>query len=252
MSERAPAARPAVDAPAFYARGRGRWRDVRAVLHPPYTLWHLSYVVIGGLVGPTVNWTVLGATLIAFFLAVGVSAHALDELRGRPLQTELATSTLVTAAAVALAGAVALGVVGATKVGAPLIAFVAVGAFLVVAYNLELFGGVVHNDLGFALAWGAFPVLTAAYAENRSIPAAAAVAAVATALLSAAQRSLSTPARLLRRRTASVSGEVLRDDGTSIRLDRAVLLAPIETALRYLTGATISIAVALVCLRLAT
>jgi hypothetical protein len=237
-------------APAYYAAGRGRLRDMRAVLHPPYTLWHLSYVVLGGLCGRHVDWGVLGATLLAFFLAVGVSAHALDELRGRPLRTELPAGVLVGAGVVGLAGAVALGAVGILRVGAPLAAFVVVGAVLVLAYNLELFGGVAHTGLVFALSWGAFPVLTAAYAENRTLPPAALAIAVFATLLSAAQRALSTPARTLRRRADAVDGEVRMSDGTVVLLDRPALLAPLESALRLLSFAVVAMAVGLVLLRL--
>ena len=49
--------------------------------------------------------------------------------------------------------------------GWPLIPFMVAGPFLVVAYNAELFGGIVHTDAGFAAAWGAFPLLTAYVAE---------------------------------------------------------------------------------------
>jgi hypothetical protein len=237
-------------APAYYAGGRGWLRDVRALLHPPYTLWHLSYVVLGGLSGRHVDWAVLGATLIAFLLAVGVAAHALDELRGRPLRTELPSNVLVAAASAGLAGAVALGVVGTFRVGAVLVAFIVVGAALVLVYDLELFGGLAHNDLAFALAWGAFPVLTAAYAENRTVPLAAVAIALGATLLSAAQRALSTPARLLRRRAGAVNGEVRLVDGTVVPLDRPALLAPLEAALRLLSYAVVALAVGLVLFRL--
>ena len=64
-----------------------RVRDWLTLLHPPYTVWHLSYVAIGAAVaGHLVLWR-LGGTLLAFFLAVGIGAHALDELHGRPLRT---------------------------------------------------------------------------------------------------------------------------------------------------------------------
>ena len=54
-----------LEGPAFYATGqRSAWRDVRAVLHPPYTAWHLSYVVLGAMIAPHVNWTTLIATLL--------------------------------------------------------------------------------------------------------------------------------------------------------------------------------------------
>lgn len=242
---------PAVAAPAYYVRGSGLLRDLRALLHPPYTLWHLSFVVIGALTGRRVSWSVLGATLIAFFLAVGVAAHCLDELRGRPLRTSIPSKALVVAAAVGLAAAVGIGIVGVVRVGAPLIAFIAVGTALVLGYNLEWLGGLVHNDLGFALSWGAFPVLTAAYAQNKSLPVAAVVAAAAAALFSAAQRTLSTPARDLRRRAIEVEGTVTNSDGSTTRLDRDTVLSPIERSLRCLSWATVGLAVSLVLVRVA-
>ncbi len=237
--------------PAYYASGDHTWRrDVQAILHPPYTAWHLSYVVIGSLIGPRVNWATMGATVLAFFLAVGVSAHCLDELRGRPLGTLLPTRFLIGAAAVALAGAVAIGIVGLYRLGPWLAVFIVIGAFLVLAYNLELFGGRVHTGLGFALGWGAFPVLTAAFAQERSLPISAIVLAAAATLLSAAQRHLSTPARTIRRHAVSIEGRMVLDDGRVEVLDSSTLLAPIEKTLRALSWTTVALAVSLVLARL--
>jgi hypothetical protein len=236
-----------LEGPAFYATGRrSRWRDVRAVLHPPYTLWHLSYVALGAMVVRHVNWTTLAATLAAFFLAVGISAHALDELRGRPLGTELPSWMLIGAATVGLGGAVALGVFGLARVGVGLLIFIVVGSFFVLAYDLELFGGVVHTDLGFAVAWGAFPVLTSAYAQASSISWSAAVLAFSAALSSAAQRNLSNPVRMIRRRVTSVEGEIRFVDGTVRPIDRDFLLLPAERALRALSFAMMALAIAFV------
>src|SRR5262249_13310774 len=144
---------------------------------PPYTAWHLSYVVIGAALAPQVSLTSLLATLIAFFLAVGLAAHALDELNGRPLQTRISAPVLVAVTVVGLAGAVALGAVGVARVGWALLPFMVVGVILVVAYNAELFGGIIHTDLGFAAAWGAFPVLTAYAAQTGKLALAPVLAA---------------------------------------------------------------------------
>ena len=54
---------------------------------------------------------------------------------------------------------------GVVKVGWELVPFIVVGPLLVVAYNAEMFGGLIHTDIGFAVAWGAFPVLTAYVAK---------------------------------------------------------------------------------------
>ena len=233
---------------AFYAMGRGTggFRDWLTLLHPPYTLWHLSYVAIGAALVPhPVLWR-LGATMLAFFLAVGVGAHALDELNGRPLGTGISSLVLAITAGVSIAIAVVMGLIDG---GLRLLPFVIVGAILVCGYNLELFGGLLHSDFWFGAAWGAFPVLVGAYAQHWTLPPAVLVAAVAAFFLSMGQRSLSTPARALRRRIASVSVRVTWRDGSQQELDRADLLAPLERALRYFTWATGTLAVALVVAR---
>jgi hypothetical protein len=233
---------------AFYAvgRGTGGFRDWLTLLHPPYTMWHLSYVAIGAALVPhPVLWR-LGATMLAFFLAVGVGAHALDELNGRPLSTGISGVVLAITAGVSIAIAVVMGLIDG---GLRLLPFVIVGAILVCGYNLELLGGLLHSDFWFGAAWGAFPVLVGAYAQHWTLPPPVLVAAAAAFFLSMGQRSLSTPARALRRRIASVSVRVTWRDGSEQELGRADLLAPLERALRYFTWATGTLAVALVLAR---
>src|SRR4029079_1819143 len=152
-------------------------------------------------------------TLAAFFLAMGIAAHALDELNGRPLRTRIPDGVSWARAIVGIAAAVALGIHGTIEVSPWLWVFIVVGAFLVVAYNLELFGGMFHSDLWFAIAWGAFPVLTAYFAQTATTRTEAVLAAVACAAISAAQRVLSTPVRRLRRWVRSVSGELVTNAG---------------------------------------
>jgi len=236
-------------APAYYAARQGRWRDWWTLLHPPYTAWHLSYVVIGACLAPTVKLTPLLATLGAFFLAVGVAAHALDELHGRPLRTRIRGSVLVAVSALSLLGALAFGVWGVIRVGWVLVPFMVAGPALVIAYNAELLNGLVHNDIGFAAAWGSFPVLTAYVGETGRLALAPVLAAGAALGLSAAQRSLSTPARLLRRKTSTVSGRMTLADGDVVELDRAGLLAPLEHALRAMSWGMILLAAALAVAR---
>lgn len=236
--------------PAYYAAGPGRWRDWWTLLHPPYTAWHLSYVVIGSVLAPRPDLTALLATVAAFFLAVGVSAHALDELNGRPLQTAIPARALVAVTVIGLAGAVALGGAGIARVGWVLLPFMIVGPVLVVAYNAELAGGIIHTDFGFAAAWGAFPVLTAYAAQTGRLAPAPVIAAGAALALSAAQRRLSTPARTLRRRSVRVQGSVTLASGAVISLDQPALLAPLEGALRAMSWAVALLAAGLAVARL--
>ena len=178
--------------PAWYALGGGGWRDYVTLLHPPYTLWHLSYVAVGAALAPRFHTDRLVWAIAAFFLAMGIAAHALDELHGRPLRTRIPSSMLVALAVVSLAGSVAIGVGAAIAWGWGLLAFVAVGAALVPAYNLEL---AFHNDVGFAVAWGAFPALTGYFVEAQTIrveAVAAAAFALATSLADDIHRTWAT------------------------------------------------------------
>src|SRR5947209_2536383 len=239
-----------LDRPAFYALRSGGWRDLVTLFHPPYTAWHLSYVALGAAAAPTVYDDRQGAALGAFLLAVGVSAHALDELNGRPLQTHLKRWTLVSLAVVSLVGAVGIGVAGTIVVSPLLTPLVLAGALLVPAYNLELAHGRFHSDLWFALAWGGFPAFTGYFVNALTIRPAGVLVAAACCLLSAAQRRLSTPARELRRHTAQVSGQQRLTDGQVIDLTKARLSGPLEAALTAMWLALVLLAAGLIAVRL--
>jgi hypothetical protein len=241
-------AAPGTLRPAFYAARSGGWRDWWTLLHPPYTAWHLSYVVIGACLAPIVHVDRLVATVLAFLLAVGVAAHALDELNGRPLNTKISSRWLVAAAVLGIAGAVAIGGFGVSRVGWAIVPFIVVGPVLVIAYNTD--AAPVHKDIVFAAAWGAFPVLTAYVAETGTLRWTAVAAAAATFALSNAQRTLSTPARLLRRRTVDVGGRMTLTDASERPLDRATLLAPLERALHALSASVVLLATSLALARL--
>ncbi len=220
--------------PAFYALASGGWRDYVTILHLPYTAWHLSYVAIGAALAPEFETNRLLAALAAFFLALGIGAHALDELQGRPLATRIPTRVLWGLALGSIGGAVAIGIGAALAWTLWLLPFVAAGSFLVFAYNLELFGGLFHTDLWFALAWGAFPLLTGYFIVAEKLTVEALLAAVFAVATSLAQRALSTPVRAVRRG--------LSNDSPS------TIVGP-ERALRALTVAMVALALALLALR---
>ena len=240
--------------PAFYALRPGGWRDLVTVLHPPYTAWHLANVGFGAAAASQIHTDRFLATLAAFFLALGISAHTLDELNGRPLGTQLSDRTLITLAVVALAGAIGIGIAGCFMVSATLIQFVLAGSFFVVAYNLELFGGRFHNAFWLAFAWAAFPALTSWWVNTLSLAslkvdvAGVLVAAGCFGLVSV-QRILSTPVRTLRRRTVSVTGEQRLDDGTVIPLSAEEISGPLDASLRGLCWAVVVLSIGLVVIR---
>ena len=236
-------------APAFYALSSGGLRDYLTLLHPPYTAWHLSYVVVGACLATVVDWWVLGFTVLAFALAMGIGAHALDELNGRPLRTSIPSRVLVGLAVLSVASAAVLGVVVAFEETLWILPLVAIGAALVPVYNLELLGGRIHTDVGFGLAWGAFPLVTAYVAQTGAFRVETALAATWATLLSLAQRRLSHQARRLRRQTADVDGRLVLEDGTLEPHMRVTLLEAPQAALRQRAAATGVLAASLLALR---
>jgi hypothetical protein len=242
--------RAAPERPAFYALGGGRLGDLLTLLHPPYTAWHLSYFAIGAAAAPHLHVDRLLWGLAAFALAVGVGAHALDELHDRPLASGLGDRTLVALATVSLLGALAIGVAGAMTVSALLVPLVVAGALFVPAYNLEWAKGRLHSDASFAIGWGAFPAFTGYFANSLKIALPGVLIALGCMLLSVAQRRLSSPARELRRRTSALEGVRTLADGRSERLSLERLLAPLDGALAALSLALVLTACALVAARL--
>jgi hypothetical protein len=239
-----------LERPAFYALRPGGWRDLVTLLHPPYTAWNLANVAIGASLAPHLYGNRLLAALAAFLLGVGVCAHALDELNGRPLQTRLSDRVLWGLAGGSLAGAVAIGIVGAVTISATLAPFVLAGAFIVSAYNLEWFGGRFHTTFWLAASWGAFPALTGYWVNSQTLRAPALLAAAACFMLTVLQRLLSTPARELRRRTVSLTGEQRLSDGSTVALDAARIAAPLEGALRACAIGVVLLAIAMVVARI--
>jgi hypothetical protein len=233
----------------------GGWRDLVTVLHPPYTLWHVSNVAIGAAAASQIHAGRLAAAIAAFFLAVGVGAHALDELNGRPLGTQLSRQALIALAVGGLGGALAIGIAGTIFVSVTLLPLVVFGGFIAPAYNLELFGGRFHTDFWLAASWGGFSALTGWWVNSLGVHSvreavAASAAVLACFFLTLVQRRLSTPVRELRRRTVAVEGVQRMTDGTVRQLEREDLTKPLDGALLGLSIAVPLLAVAGVALRI--
>ena len=239
------------EAPAFYAlQSSGGWREYLNVLHVPYSLWHLSYVVLGATIAPTLHVDRLIGTLLAFFLAMGIGCHCLDELNGRPLGTNIPKRVLQGMAAASLSAASFMGIAAGLTISSSIFPFVAFGGFIAVAYNLGLWRNRFHSDFWFAFAWGAFPVLTAYWASALGLSAAAILMALGCFTLSLAQRALSTPVRTIRRKTLRVEGTMELADGSTVGLTYATLLASPERALKLLSLTTVVVAGSLLAFRL--
>lgn len=220
---------------AFYARPGSKTGDLITLLHLPYTAWNLAYVAVGAGLSPVLDWAVLAGTLLAFGFGLGIGAHALDELRDRPLRTELSDRQLWWLGVGGLAAGLAVAVAGAVAVSSWVLAWAVLGVGLAAGYSLER-PRWIHTELGFGLAWGAFPVLVGYWAQAMTITPVALLGAAAAVLFSLTQRALSQPARRVRRNLEDV-----QVDGW----DQTRLLASWERPLRLLAAAQVVLALAL-------
>lgn len=225
--------------PSFYARTGTARGDAWALLHVPYTLWHLSYVVIGAALADDLDVLRLIGTLVAFALGLGIGAHALDELHDRPLSTGLSDTTLRWLGWGGLGGGAAMAVIAAFVVSPVALVWGAVGVVLAAGYARE-WAEWIHTRVGFAIAWGAFPVLAAYWAQAEALSAGAGVVALAAWSTAMAQRALSSPARQVRRRAADASAQIGGD-----RWERNELLATWETPLKLLAAGHVLLAIGL-------
>jgi len=225
------------DGRAFYARSGSRWDDLISLLHLPYTAWHLSYVAIGAALAPLLDWQVLAGTLSAFAVGLGLGAHALDEVKGRPLGTGLSDRALWSVGIGAMLISMTIAIVGAIVISPWVALWGAAGVVLAVGYALEW--PILHTDVGFGLAWGAFPLAVGYWAQTQTWTLPLLLIAGAATLLSLAQRALSTPARFVRRRTRQAS--VQFDE--SRMWDRSQLLHTWERPLVLLTWTTVTLAI---------
>ena len=235
-------------------KAKGWLRDLIIILHPPYTLWHLSYVLIGAALAPTMNWSTLGWTVWAFFLAMGIGGHCLDELNGRPLRTKVPGVLLWTLAIVSIAGAIAIGVFVGVRETVWVIPCILFGGFIVFAYNLEWFRGFFHHDFWFGFAWGAFPAVTAYIAQTHTVSWGIAGVAVACLLYSMAQRVLSFHGRFWRRKVLVFEGRYFTDlpkePNTPRVLTKQDIIGPAEVALKFMTWTVVAAAIGLLLLHI--
>ena len=234
--------------PAFYGRTGRQWGDILTLLHPPYTAWHLSYVVYGASVASELDVVRLGGTLAAFFLGTGIAAHALDELHSRPLGTRLNSSALLALGIGGLAGSVAVAAAGVFIISPWTLVWAGVGTLLAMAYVLE-WHRLLHTDLAFGLAWGGFPVLVGYWAQTEQFGIVALIVALMATLHSLAQRALSKPARYVRRNALDAYAQFEGLKGVE-RWSREDLLETWEWPLKLLAAATVTLAVGLLAMRL--
>ena len=224
------------------------WAKWFNMLHWPYTIWHLSYAVIGAALAAELDWAILGWTVLAFFLGMGVAAHALDLVQGDPLKQGLNPIALGLVAAAALFLAALIGALQVYWGNISILLLIAIllGVLLSAGYNLEWPG--FHGDWQFAAWWAVFPLLVGYFAQGIDFTVTLIPVVFGAFLTAAVQRVLSTRVRFFRRRTddpylAEGFGGVAQVPGTDLGAGKEWFIAADEKALAWLSAAMVVVAV---------
>jgi len=243
---------------AWYARGGGsKLGEFYTILHLPYTSMVLSYVLIGAMLSPTIYPDRVLLTLLAYFLGLGLSAHALNELHAAHWTKALGRNELIVIFALPLGGALIIGIYGTVKLFAvfgsalasvTLMTLILFEIFFLFAYNTEAFNGRFHSDAAFAFSWAVLPTLLSYYVNSLRITAGVVLVALAMAATAGIEINLSRWCKDLRRRSALT--ELQFADGTQQNMSTPDLTARPEKALKLIVVVVDMVAIGLVAYRL--
>lgn len=187
----------------WYQKKGSKKAELWTILHIYYTLMCISFLTVGFAIQKPVNYEVMGATALAYFLGLGIAAHCLDQLPGMGSRyvRYLSVRELLALSILSLTGAIGIGIYYMLKLQAwHLLWLIPLQTFFAITYPAaKLFRGFFHNDFWFSVSFGAIPVLIGYYMNNLSFSLIILPFALLCALISAIEITLSRHARKLRR-----------------------------------------------------
>ena len=213
----------------------GGWRDYWTLLHPPYTMWHLSYVVMGASLASGRQRPLARGDVDRVLPGDG-HRRARAGRAARPAARHAdPRRRVVGAGRVGLAGAVALGIDGAREVSPWIWAFIAPACSWCSPTTSSCSAGWSIPTCGSRWRGARSRSSRRPSRRRRASNRRPLALAAACAAISAAQRVLSTPVRRLRRRIATVEGTITSVDGDVELIDAGTLRSAPERALRWMS-----------------
>ena len=178
----------------WYQLDGSKKAELITILHIPYTLMNISFLIIGFGIAGINNWDVFAWTVLAYFLGLTAS-HAFDQLPGMGSNyvKYLTPTDLMQIGVAAVSAAVMIGITWMVKLGAVhLLWIIPLQTFFVVAYPYAKFTkGFFHNDVFFAFSFGFVPVMAGYYINTLTLNPEFIPWAVVAALISGIEITLS-------------------------------------------------------------
>lgn len=138
-----------VKAPSWYKRFQ--MSDYLTLLHLPFSIVVLDFVILGALSTSQFYFDRLALTAVGIFFA-HQGSHYLDEIKGHHWNTKIADKTLYILSGVFLSMAVAIAVYLSVSVSLLLLIFIIPLVLFPVAYSLELWNGKFHSPAVFGVS----------------------------------------------------------------------------------------------------
>jgi len=216
--------------------GPVKFRIFLGLLFLPYTGMVLAYTVIGATLAETIDPQRVVALAIAYFLGLGIAAHALDALGNRgvkPWGAHFSPAQLWGLVIITSLLALAILVYYASRYTPFLWPIGLLEFFFLFAYNREWFKGRFHTDGWFFFSWGVLPVLAGYVMQTNRLSFASLSVALAAGLFALVEITASRPYKILKR-TPDQEAASLGQSAIYERILKSISLGVIVLALGML------------------
>jgi hypothetical protein len=167
----------------------------------------ISFTIIGSMLSESIAWDRALSIFIIYFLGLGVSAHAADNLGSKkikPWGNFFSTFELRLMVMGGLSVSYLLGIYYII-IFVPLLSIIAIiEGFFLFAYNFELFNGFFHNNFWFAISWGSLPLLAGFVIQTNSISILSLIASIVAFLAAYIEIRISRKYKELKRKPSDI------------------------------------------------
>lgn len=184
-----------------------KFRAFIGMLFLPYTGMCISFTIIGSMLSESIAWDRVLSIFIIYFLALGVSAHAADNLGSKkikPWGNFFSTFELRLMVIGGLSVSYILGIYYIITFAPLLLIIAIIEGFFLFAYNFELFNGLFHNNFWFAVSWGGLPLLAGFVIQTNSISVLSLISSIMAFLLAYTEIRISRKYKELKRKPQDV------------------------------------------------
>jgi hypothetical protein len=215
-----------------------KFRAFIGMLFLPYTGMCISFTIIGSMLSESIAWDRVLSIFIIYFLALGVSAHAADNLGSKKIKPWGNFFSIFELRLMVIGGLSVSYILGIYYIitFVPLLLIIAIiEGFFLFAYNFELFNGLFHNNFWFAVSWGGLPLLAGFVIQTNSISVLSLISSIMAFLVAYTEIRISRKYKELKRKPQDIVDYKVEKLERSLKVISliTILFAVLLTVCRY-------------------